>query len=99
VKKFNAAGRSVMVSTAQPGVVDRVHFESGQTVRAGDVLIELDSGDGQTVEAGAASAITPIRSPFSGSLGIRLVDVGQTVAAGDPIVAVQVLDWPPRSQP
>lgn len=33
-----------------------------------------------------------IRAPFSGKLGVRLVNVGQTLRAGDPIVSLQALD-------
>jgi len=33
-----------------------------------------------------------IRAPFSGRLGIRLVNLGQTLKAGDPIVSLQALD-------
>jgi membrane fusion protein (multidrug efflux system) len=33
-----------------------------------------------------------IRAPFSGQLGVRLVNLGQTLKAGDPIVSLQALD-------
>ena len=33
-----------------------------------------------------------IRAPFSGRLGIRLINLGQTLKAGDPIVSLQSLD-------
>ena len=33
-----------------------------------------------------------IRAPFSGRLGVRLVNLGQTLKAGDPIVSLQALD-------
>ena len=35
--------RGVTVSADLPGVVERILFESGQSVRAGDVLVELDT--------------------------------------------------------
>ena len=38
-----AAARGVTVSADLPGVVDRIGFESGQWVRDGDVLAELDT--------------------------------------------------------
>jgi membrane fusion protein (multidrug efflux system) len=38
-----AAVRGVSVSNDAPGVVVAVHFESGQQVKAGQVLVELDS--------------------------------------------------------
>jgi membrane fusion protein (multidrug efflux system) len=36
-----AAVQGVTVSADLPGTVERIHFESGQSVRAGDVLVEL----------------------------------------------------------
>src|SRR3954454_12271246 len=38
-----AAVRGGAVSNASPGVVSAIHFESGQVVRAGQVLVELDT--------------------------------------------------------
>lgn len=37
-----AAVQGVTVSTDQPGIVTKVNFESGQTVKAGDLLVQLD---------------------------------------------------------
>ena len=38
-----AAIQGVTVSADLPGAVDRIHFESGQWVREGDILVELDT--------------------------------------------------------
>ncbi len=38
-----AAARGVAVSNDAPGIVSRIHFESGQVVRQGEVLVELDA--------------------------------------------------------
>jgi membrane fusion protein, multidrug efflux system len=38
-----AAIQGVTVSADLPGIVDKIHFESGRAVHAGDVLIELDT--------------------------------------------------------
>lgn len=38
------AERGVVVSNDSPGVVTRIRFESGDTVKRGQVLVELDSG-------------------------------------------------------
>src|SRR6516225_6168610 len=38
-----AAIQGVTVSADLPGTVDKIHFESGQWVRQGDILIELDT--------------------------------------------------------
>src|SRR5881392_2430173 len=37
------AVQGVTVSADLPGSVERINFESGQSVRAGDVLVELDT--------------------------------------------------------
>src|SRR5580704_6696740 len=38
-----AAIQGVTVSADLPGTVDKIHFESGQWIKQGDVLIELDT--------------------------------------------------------
>src|SRR5690348_2316176 len=38
-----AAVHGVTVSADLPGTVDKIHFESGQFVQAGDILVELDT--------------------------------------------------------
>jgi membrane fusion protein (multidrug efflux system) len=38
-----AAARGVTVSADLPGIVDRITFESGHAVQAGDVLVQLDT--------------------------------------------------------
>ncbi len=35
--------QGVMVSADLPGTVDKIHFESGQSVHEGDILVELDT--------------------------------------------------------
>ena len=40
----------------------------------------------------AVIAKKTIRAPFSGSLGVRLINLGQNLKAGDPIVSLQDLD-------
>ncbi len=37
-----SAVQGVMVSTDQPGIVTKINFESGQTVKEGDLLVQLD---------------------------------------------------------
>lgn len=133
------AVQGVTVSADLPGIVERIAFESGRTVRRGDVLVELDArqeraqltaaeaqrdlarlhldrmrglrAKGVTSQAeydSAAAAYTEaearvgeigatierktIRAPFSGILGIRQVNLGQYLKAGDPVVPLQSLD-------
>jgi membrane fusion protein, multidrug efflux system len=38
-----AAIQGVTVSAGLPGTVDKIHFESGQSVKEGDILVELDT--------------------------------------------------------
>jgi membrane fusion protein, multidrug efflux system len=134
-----AAVHGVTVSADLPGTVDRIAFESGRSVRAGDVLAELDTRqeraqlaaieaqrdlarlnydrmkgllgqrvisqaefdravaeqkqtDAQVGEIHATIQRKTIRAPFSGILGIRQVNLGQYLAAGDPLVPLQSLD-------
>jgi membrane fusion protein (multidrug efflux system) len=60
---------------------------------------ELDSAEAQYKQAvaqadniRATSAKKTIRAPFAGRLGIRLVNLGQSLKSGDPIVSLQALD-------
>lgn len=133
-----AAVQGVTVSADLPGIVDRIAFDSGRAVRAGEVLAQLDTRQEQAqlaaVEAArdlarlnfdrmrglvdqgaisradydlaaaeqkqtearvgeirAAIARKTIRAPFSGILGIRQANLGQYLAGGDPVVALQSL--------
>lgn len=133
------AVQGVTVSTDLPGTVHRIAFESGQWVREGQVLAQLDTRqeraqlaaveaqrnlaqlnfsrmkdlltdrvisqsefdramtDQQHTGAQVGEIQTTIerktiRAPFSGVLGIRQANVGQYLAAGDPIVQLQALD-------
>lgn len=60
---------------------------------------ELDAAEAQAKQAVAQAdniratiAKKTIRAPFAGRLGIRLVNLGQSLKAGDPIVSLQALD-------
>jgi membrane fusion protein (multidrug efflux system) len=134
-----AAVRGVTISADLPGVVDRIAFQSGQSVREGDVLAVLDTrqeraqlaaaeaqqhltrvnfdrvqglleervisraefdqatADQRQAEAHAGeirAAIDrkTIRAPFSGVLGIRKVNLGQYLSAGDALVTLESLN-------
>lgn len=133
------AVHGVMVSADLPGTVARINFESGQPVREGEVLVELDTRQERAqlaaleaqrdlarvnytrmqklVDQGVISRMEydqatasqkqteanvgeiratierkTIRAPFSGILGIRKVNVGQYLAAGNAIVQLQSLN-------
>ena len=132
------AVQGVTVSADLPGIVERISFESGRSVREGDVLVVLDTRQEQAQLAAAEAqrdlarvnfermqglvvdgaisradydraaaeakqtearvgeiratiARKTIRAPFSGILGIRQVNLGQYLSAGDPIVPLQSL--------
>jgi membrane fusion protein, multidrug efflux system len=134
-----AAVQGVSVSADLPGIVDRIGFESGEAVSAGDVLVELDTRQEQAQLAAAEAerdlarlnferlqglvsqraisradydraeaeqkqseakvgeiratiARKTIRAPFSGVLGIREVNLGQYLSAGEAVVPLQSLD-------
>ena len=60
---------------------------------------ELDAADAQSKQTVAQAdniratiAKKTIRAPFAGRLGIRLVNLGQSLKAGDPLVSLQALD-------
>ncbi len=131
--------QGVTVSAEVGGRVTRIGFESGGVVKAGDVLLQLDtaSEDAQLASAEASAALAEadltrvramgkrklasqdaidsaearaketlaqvgnmraliakktVRAPFSGRLGLRLVNLGQVLQEGDPIVSLQTLD-------
>ena len=134
-----SAVQGVTVSAEVGGRITQIAFESGATVRAGDLLLQLDtsSEDAQLASAEAAAALArvdvdrlrklgkrdlasedavdraeaqvketaaqvdvmraliakkSVRAPFTGRLGLRLVNLGQILSEGDPIVALQTLD-------
>jgi membrane fusion protein (multidrug efflux system) len=131
--------QGVTVSADLPGTVDKINFESGQPVKAGDVLVELDtrqeraqlaaaqadyelakitynrqqqlvkegvvarteydnalaqqkSTEAKVGEIKATIERKTIHAPFSGILGLRQVNLGQYLAAGQAIVSLQSLN-------
>ena len=133
------AVQGVVVSADLPGVVSAIRFASGERVRAGEVLVELDTrqeraqlaaaeaqrelsrlnlerfkslrakgvtsqaefdrvdaeakqADARVDEIRATIARKTVRAPFTGELGIREVNLGQYLDAGDDIVPLQALD-------
>jgi membrane fusion protein (multidrug efflux system) len=129
----------VTVSADLPGTVDKINFESGQQVKEGDILVELDtrqeraqlaaaqadyelakitydrqqalvkegvvarteydnasaqqkSTEARVGEIRASIDRKTIRAPFSGILGLRQVNLGQYLAAGQAIVSLQAMN-------
>jgi len=134
-----AAVQGVEISADLPGTVEVVAFDSGQSVREGEVLATLDTrqeqaqlaaaeaqrelarlnfermqglldeqvisraefdratadlrqGDARVGEIRSAIDRKTIRAPFSGLLGIRHVNRGQYLSAGDNLVTLQSLN-------
>jgi membrane fusion protein (multidrug efflux system) len=128
--------RGVSISNDAPGLVSKIAFDSGATVKPGQVLVELDSrveraqlksalaraelahvnagrsrslfasdsipkqqldSDESVLTASNADAHALqeqierkiVRAPFAGKLGIRLVNVGQYLAAGTAIATLE----------
>ena len=133
------AVQGVKVSAETGGRVSRIDFKSGAIVKAGDVLIQLDtaSEDAQLASAEATASLAranltrvrklskqnlssqdaldsaeakvketvaqahnvraliakkTIKAPFSGRLGLRLINLGEILREGDAIVSLQTLD-------
>jgi membrane fusion protein (multidrug efflux system) len=133
-----AAEQGVVLSTEASGTITKIAFESGATVKSGELLVELDTSvekaqlaaaearaklaeislrrakdlrekntnsqadldaaDAASREAAAQVANIRatidkkiIRAPFGGRLGIRLVNLGQFINAGTPVVPLQSL--------
>jgi len=133
------AVQGVTVSADLPGIVERIAFDSGKSVHAGDVLVELDTRqeraqlasleaqrdlarvnfgreqqlldegvvsrqeydqatsqqkatEANVAEVRATIERKTIRAPFSGILGIRQINLGQYLSAGQAIVPLQALN-------
>jgi membrane fusion protein, multidrug efflux system len=66
------------------GVIAQLEYDN--------VLAQQKATEAQVGEIRATIARKTIRAPFSGILGIRQVNLGQYMAAGDPIVSLQALN-------
>lgn len=133
------AVQGVTIGAELGGKIVRIAFKSGDTVAAGDILIQLDTTT-ETAQLHSAEAAVElarltlerrkelltkkyaskaefdsaeaeykqataevdniraaidkktIRAPFAGHLGLRLVNLGQILKAGDHVVTLQTLD-------
>lgn len=133
------AVNGIQVANEVPGVVEEIAFESGDSIKKGDVLIRLnsdiddaavrtrraeaqlarqefqrvsdllpkravsqseydtakanyDAAQARVNEAEAQLSKKVIRAPFDGKLGLRMVDQGEYLATGTPIVEINMLD-------
>ena len=65
-----AAVQGVTVSADLPGIVDRVAFESGRTVRQGDILVQLDTRQEQAQLAAAEAQLELSRLTYERMKGL-----------------------------
>jgi membrane fusion protein (multidrug efflux system) len=129
----------VQVTTQEAGMVERINFQSGQVVKKGESLVQLDDSEdlqdlknyraqlklaiitherqkklykyGAVATSGldqAQAALEQaeaqatktqivigkknIKAPFDGKAGICLVNIGQYINVGSPLVSLQALD-------
>lgn len=134
-----AAINGVQVTTQQAGMVEQINFQSGQLVKKGESLIQLDDSEDlqdlknfraqlklanitferqkklykygavatsglDQAKAGLEQAEAQanktqiiidkknIKAPFAGKAGILLVNLGQYINVGTPVVSLQALD-------
>ncbi|GAB3111982.1 efflux RND transporter periplasmic adaptor subunit [Pseudomaricurvus hydrocarbonicus] len=144
ISEVKAVGTLVAVQGAElatqvSGIVETIHFDNGSEVKAGDVVMTLDSAtdlaelktlqaatrlaelernrikellqrksvsqseydqrqsqleqaEARVVAQRARIEQKVLRAPYSGRLGIRQVNVGEFVSAGDPMIGLQALD-------
>ena len=130
------AAKGLLITADLEGRIEKIHFDAGSEVKAGDLLIQQDiSSENTQLRSARASASLAeiqlnrvkelyqkkvaskaefdsanaeydaaianvdnilaaiekksIRAPFDGKLGIRLVNLGQIINAGDPVVSLQ----------
>lgn len=72
-----------MQALVEDGAISRADYDQASA--------EQKSTEARVGEIKAAIARKTIRAPFSGILGIRQVNLGQYLSAGDPVVPLQVL--------
>lgn len=133
------ASQGVDLSTEVAGIVKSIHFNSGQEIEMGDLLLELNNqtelatlgqaqakfnadnsqfqrllklkdqsfvtrndidsqtalvniSEAQISVAQVALSKKKITAPFKGKLGIRLIDIGEYITPGTPLVTLQSVD-------
>lgn len=101
VQQDISAETAQLRSAEAAAALARINFERSKKMLASKVVAEanLDNADAQLKQALAQAdtiratiAKKTIRAPFSGRLGIRLVNIGQIIKEGEPIVSLQALD-------
>lgn len=101
VQQDIAAETAQLRSAEATMALAKINFERARSLLAQKTYSrsEYDNADAQYKQAVAQAdnikaviAKKTIRAPFSGVLGIRLINLGQILSAGDAIVSLQALD-------
>jgi len=76
-----AANQGIIIKSAvtSGGIISGIFFRSGQFVKAGQPLFQINPGADKTI----------IKAPFSGRLGLKYVDLGDYVTMGTELVPLQ----------
>ena len=100
--QLDTSSEEAQLRSAEAGVaLAKINVQRARELRAQSTISqsELDSAEAQIQQAAAQAdnirsviAKKTIRAPFSGRLGIRLVNLGQILHEGDPIAALETLD-------
>ena len=100
--ELDARQERAQLAAAEAGLeLARLNLERARGLREGGVVAQADydralaehaQGAARVGELRAILQRKAIRAPFSGILGIRQANVGQYLAAGEPIVPLQSLD-------
>ncbi len=79
----------------------RLHYERMKSLRQQNVVSQAEYDDAEAAYRQARSQVDDIKSviekktiraPFAGSLGVRLVNMGQSLGEAQPVVSLQTLD-------
>jgi len=98
----DVAAENAQLRAAEAAVtLAKINFERAKKMLATKVVAEssYDNADAQLKQALAQAdtiratiAYKTIRAPFSGRIGIRLINIGQIIKEGEAIVSLQALD-------
>ena len=96
-----ASSKGVAITTEAPGTVTKIHFESGRVVKAGDILVELDTSVERAQLASALARRDLAKSNFGRTSGLaergavsvaqRDNEEGQLKASAADVAALQAV--------
>lgn len=75
------ASQGIMIKSAvqQGGIITGIFFRSGQYVKAGQPLFQINPGENRTM----------VNAPFSGRVGLKQVNLGSYVTIGSNLVSIE----------